>query len=406
MGQGDLREFLRIPNVECVAICDVDDTRAANGMQMVETEFNQKPGTVTRDFRHLLDRKDIDALIVATPDNWHALITVLACQAGKDVYVEKPLSLTMAEGDAMIKAARKYGRVVQAGTQYHSSEHLAEAVEYVRSGKLGNIALVRCFCYLDWMQALPSAPDSEPPATLDYDMWLGPAAWKPYNKHRLHFNFRWFWNSGAGLLGDWGVHLLDIALWGMDAKEPLSAASLGGKYAFPSDFRETPDAQQVLFEYPNFALLWEHAMGHNLGPHGKPTGISFYGSEGMLIADWDGWEVIPESTAYFHTTDNWKSGYFKRTLKGAGVAPQPSRGKDARAVHVRNFLDCMKTRKRPNADVEICHNTMMLCHLGNIAQRTGRKVVWDSAGHRIKDHAEAQVLTGREFRMPWAMPTL
>ena len=338
--------------------------------------------------------------------NWHALPAIMACQAGKDVYVEKPLSPSIGEDALMVQAARRHNRVVQAGTQYRSTPHFADAVQYVRSGKLGRISFVRAFCYLDWaMLRLAPVADSDPPPGLDYDMWLGPAPMRPYNRNRSHFHFRWHWDYASGLLGDWGVHLLDIALWGMDAGTVASAVSVGGKFAYPDDARETPDTQSVLYSYPGFTLVWEHAMGRGIGPvpGRRPTGVAFHGNEAMLHVDADGWEVFPETVgAPVVTRTN------PRVFKGPALPYQQAVG-DTTArttAHVRNFLECMRSRKRPNADVEICQKTMMACHLGNLAYRLGRQVRWDPAAGTIPGDAETRKMVTRRYRAPWKLPAV
>lgn len=401
MGRGDLREFLKVRGVECVGLCDVDAARLGAAEKEVRQQ-GHSPSVLTKDFRRIAEMKELEAVVIGATDNWHALPTITACQAGKDVYVEKPLSPTIGEDEAMAKAARKYDRVVQAGTQYRSAPHFADAVEYIRSGKLGRISLVRVFCYLDWMHELPPVPDSDPPAEVDYDFWLGPAPKRPFNKNRFHFHFRWYWDYAAGLLGDWGVHLLDIALWGMGAEPPETAASAGGKFSYPADARETPDTQTVTYTYPTYTMIWEHSMGHGIGPvpDSSPTGVAFYGSEGLLVTSAAGWRVYPETVGTM-VRDRSQP----RRFKGTGVPFQPSFG-DPRGDHVRNFLDCMRSRKRPNADIEICQKTMLACHLGNIAFRVGRQVRWDAEKRRIVNDPEAQTLVTRSYRAPWRLPEL
>src|SRR5688572_6973295 len=233
MGRGDLETFFLNPEVDCAVICDVDDAMIAKGLEVCRARRGSKPDTV-KDFRRLLERKDVDVVLIATPDHWHALPSIMACQAGKDVYVEKPLSICIAEGRAMVEAARKHDRVVQMGTQQRSAPHYTEAVEFVKSGQLGKVRLVRAWAYLDWKGELPPVADSEPPSTVDYDLWLGPARKRPFNKHRFHFSFRWYWDYSGGLMTDWGAHMIDIANWGMGIKAPNSAVSVGGKFGYPN----------------------------------------------------------------------------------------------------------------------------------------------------------------------------
>lgn len=393
MGWSDLRDMLRLGNVECVALCDVDDNQVANIRNNVEKNFNQKPTLLTRDFRRVIDHKEIDAVIVATPDHWHALPTVMACQAGKDVYVEKPLSLTIGEGRIMVDTARKYKRVVQMGTQQRSGSQFTEAVEYVRSGKLGKIRLVKTWAYQDWMGNIPVVPDEAPPSTVDYDMWLGPAPKRPFNRNRFHFNFRWYWDYSGGLMTDWGAHMIDIANWGMNVKAPLAAMSVGGKFGFPEDAEETPDTQQALWEFDGFSMIWEHATAIGKGPYDRDHGVAFHGNNGVLVVDRGGWEVYPE-------TETVKR---KKSYRMAGEPRRGTGGEDSHLSHVRNFVECMDSRQNPRSDVEIGHYSMMACHLSNIAFRVGRRVQWDIEKEQVVGDPEAQKLVTKQYRAPWKL---
>jgi predicted dehydrogenase len=394
MGNSDLRDMLRA-GAQLVALCDVDDDQTAKTKATAAKNFSQTPDLVTRDFRRVLDRKDIDAVIVATPDHWHAIPTVLACQAGKDVYVEKPLALTIGEGRVMVDAARRYKRVVQMGTQQRSATHFAEAVDYVKSGKLGKIRLVKTWAYQDWMGNIPVVPDSEPPATVDYDMWLGPAPKRPFNKNRFHFNFRWYYDYSGGLMTDWGAHMIDIANWGMGVKAPRSATSVGGKFGFPDDAEETPDTQQALWECDGFSMIWEHATAVGQGPYMRDHGVAFHGNNGVLVVDRGGWEVLPETET--------KSG--RKTYRMAGEPRRGTGGQDSHLAHVQNFLDSMDSRQPPRSDVEIGHNSMIACHLANIAFRTGRRVAWDVDKEQVIGDPEAQKLVTKAYRAPWTLAT-
>ncbi|HEY8535606.1 MAG TPA: Gfo/Idh/MocA family oxidoreductase [Vicinamibacterales bacterium] len=391
MGLSDLRQALRL-GAQLVALCDVDDAQSARVRETVDREFSQTPDLVTRDFRRVLDRSDIDAVIVATPDHWHALPTVMACQAGKDVYVEKPLSLTIREGRVMVEAARRHGRVVQMGTQQRSAPHYAEAIEYVKSGALGTIRLVKAWAYQDWMGNIPAVPDSDPPPTVDYDFWLGPAPLRPFNRNRFHFNFRWFWDYSGGLMTDWGAHMIDVANWGMGVTAPRAAVSTGGKFGFPDDAEETPDTLQALWEFDGFSMIWEHATGVGQGPYMRDHGVAFHGNNGVLVVDRGGWEVFPETET--------KDG--RRRYRRAGEPRRGARG-DYHQLHVRNFLECMDTRERPRSDVEIGHLSMVACHLANIAFRLKRRVAWDQATETVPGDPEAQALVDRPYRAPWKL---
>ena len=391
MGTNDLRQALRL-GAQVVALCDVDDGQAEKAKASIARGFSQTPELVTRDFRRVLDRTDVDAVIVGTPDHWHALPTVMACQAGKDVYVEKPLSLTIGEGRVMVDTARAHKRVVQMGTQQRSAPHYADAVAYVKSGALGKIRLVKTWAYQDWMGNIPVLPDSAPPPGVDYDMWLGPAPERPFNPNRFHFNFRWYYDYSGGLMTDWGAHMIDIANWGMGVTAPNATVSVGGKFGFPDDAEETPDTQQTLWEYDGYSMLWEHATAIGQGPYMRDHGVAFHGNNGVLVVDRGGWEVFPET----ETTGG------KKTYRFSGEPRHGSGGVDYHQLHVKNFLECIDSRERPRSDVEIGHNSMIACHLGNIAFRLKRRVAWDVAGEKAGD-AEAQAMVLKPYRAPWKL---
>jgi len=392
MGTSDLRQSLRLGS-QVVALCDVDDAQSARAKELVARDFSQTPEVVTRDFRRVLDRQDVDAVIVATPDHWHALATVMACQAGKDVYVEKPLSLAIGEGRVMVDVARAQKRVVQMGTQQRSAPHYADAVAYVQSGALGTIRLVKTWAYQDWMGNIPVKPDGPPPSTVDYDLWLGPAPVRPFNPNRFHFNFRWYYDYSGGLMTDWGAHMIDIANWAMNVKAPRATVSVGGKFGFPDDAEETPDTQQALWEYDGYSMIWEHATAVGQGPYMRDHGVAFHGNNGVLVVDRGGWEVYPET----------ETAAGRKKYRYAGEPRRGSGGVDYHQLHVKNFLECMDSRERPRSDVEIGHNSMIACHLGNIAFRTKRRVQWDVDGEKVVGDAEAQALVTKPYRAPWRL---
>jgi len=384
MGRGDLATFFLNPEVDCPIICDVDDAQLAEAAKLVEGQRGHKPDAV-KDFRRVIDRKDVDMVLVATPDHWHALPTVYACQAGKDVYCEKPLGKYIDEGRAMLEAARENKRVVQMGTQWRSGTHYRAAVEFVQSGKLGKIRMVRAWAYLDWVGGIGHPPDSDPPAGVDYDMWLGPAPKRPFNPNRFHFNFRWYWDYAGGLMTDWGVHLLNICLWAMGPETPLRVTSMGSKRVV-DDNTETPDTQVTVYDFPEYALIFEHQILGGIGPNGKPHGMLFSGTEGTLVIDEGGWEVIPEPK--------------RKTLEPyKGEA-----GRDARPAHVRNFLDCCISREKPVENLEIGHFVSTTAHLGNLAFRTKTEIHWDAKKERAIDNAKANELVACHYRKPWKLP--
>lgn len=392
MGKTNLRDFLRVPEVECPAIADVDEERLGEGLQIVQEARGNTPEGY-RDFRRIMDRKDIDAIIVATPDHWHALPTIYACQTGKDVYVEKPLATTIEEGRAMVAAARRYGRIVQVGTQQRSAGHFRDAVTFVRNGELGRIRMVRAWTYLDWKGDIGNPPDGDPPPHVDYDLWLGPAPKRPFNPMRFHHNFRWFWDYSGGLMTDWGAHMVDVVMWALD-EDPVGAMAIGGKYGFPDDIRETPDTQQSIVEYPSFTVLWEHMIGCGIGPWQREHGVEFHGENGILVVDRGGWEIHSE-------TDRFRQP--ERVLRMTPT-PRQAGSSDYHFTHVQNFIDCMASRQRPVADVEIGHRSAIACHLANIAVRLRRYFRWDGAGEQIIGDAEGQALVGRTYRPPWVLP--
>ncbi len=383
MGRGDLATFFKSPEVDCPVICDVDDAQLAKGVELVKEARSYEPDTV-KDFRGVIDRKDVDVVLVATPDHWHALPTVYACQAGKDVYVEKPLATSVAEGRAMLDAARDNNRVVQMGTQWRSGDHYREAVNIVQSGKLGKIRLVRAWAYLDWVGGIGNPPDTAPPEGVDYDMWLGPTPKRPFNKNRFHFNFRWYWDYAGGLMTDWGVHLLNIAMWAMGPEHPTTIGCSGGKHVL-TDSTETPDTQIAVYDFPSYTLVWEYQVLGGVGLGGRPHGLSFSGSDATLILDASGWEIIPE--------------------KNKDVAVQTGKaGPDARPAHVRNFLDCVISRNQPVENLDVGHFVSTVAHLGNVSFRAGRQIAWDPEKERIRGDRKADKLLRVKYRKPWKMP--
>ncbi len=391
-GKANLEQFLTLPDVDVAAVAEVDSHRLAEGLKLVAAARGKSPDGYP-DFRKLLDRPDIDAVVVSTPDHWHALAAIFACQAGKDVYVEKPLATTIEEGRTIVSAARRHGRVVQVGIQQRSARHFQEAVDFVRSGRLGKIRMVRAWAYLDWKGDIGFPPDEPPPPELDYGMWLGPAPERPYNRMRTHHNFRWCWDYSGGLQTDWGAHMIDVVMWAM-GEDPVGAMSIGGKIGFPHDIRETPDTQQSVIEFPSYSLLWEHMIGCGVGPWQREHGCEFHGENGIAVVDRGGWEVVPE-------TDRYKQR--ERVQRMEGLPRQPGSG-DFHLEHIKNFVACVKSRQTPTGDVEIGHRSVTAPHLANIAVRLRRRIQWDPRAEAIVGDPEAQSLVGREYRRPWVLP--
>jgi predicted dehydrogenase len=391
MGFADIQAFLGQPNTECGAICDVDDNVLNKRAAEIEKIQGKKP-EMFRDFRKLLERKDLDVIIIGTPDHWHCLPFIYACQAGKDVYCEKPLSNSIEEINLMQKAVKKYDRVVQIGQWQRSDDHWQNAISYVNSGKLGKIRTVRAWSYQGWMKSVPVLPDEAVPAGVDYDFWLGPAASRPFNRNRFHFTFRWFWDYAGGMMTDWGVHILDYALFGMKVSNPVSVMAMGGKYAYPEDACETPDTLQALFEFNGFTLLWDHGIGIDGGYYGRSHGVGFVGNNGTLVVDRGGWEVIPEKE--------------NNVPKMERIALQPGLGKGLEN-HMKNFISCIKDRSlSPNANIEIGANIARIANLGNIAYKTGRRLYWDGAQSRFINDREADTYLKANYRKPWELPVI
>lgn len=373
-GTTNLKAFLG-QGCNVAAICDVDsDVRKA--ALAITSEKKQNP-TEYGDYRKVLDRKDIDAVILTVPDHWHALMTIHGCQAGKDVYCEKPLSLTINEGRRMTDAARKYNRVVQTGSQQRSGEEFWKACTLVRNGAIGKIKEVLVgIPKSNYPGPLP--PDSTPPANLDYEMWLGPAPYRPYNEKRVHYNFRFWWDYSGGQITNFGAHHLDIAQWalGMDDSGPVAVE---GKATFNQpNISEVTETCRITYTYDNGVKV---ILGQ-LDPE-IPNGAKFIGEKGTvsvnrgkLASD------IPELL----------------TADFAGMPIQLYRSKN----HHADFLNCIKTREKPVADVEIGHRSATVCHLGNIVARLGRGVKWDPKAEKFVNDPEAQAMTDRPYRAPWS----
>jgi predicted dehydrogenase len=382
----DSNAFLAHPECEIAAVCDVDDAQIAKTLARLDKAGQPKPGA-SKDFRRILDRKDIDVVLVCTPDHWHALPTIMAIRAGRDVYVEKPLATTIGEGRAMRDAAQEHGRICQMGTHWRSGEHYSEAIEMVRSGKLGKIRQVRCWAYLDWIRDIGNPPDGPVPAGVDYDMWLGPAPARPFNSNRFHFNFRWFWDYAGGLMTDWGVHLINIALWAMGPDWPQSVVSSGGKYLL-TDNSETPDTQITVYDFPSYTLIWEHQVQCGLGPDRREHGVMFTGADATLILDTNGWEVIAEPK---------KRGTMVEMKRSART------DESVRAAHVRNFLDSVKSRKPAVENLDVGHHVSAVAHLGNLALRSRSRIEWDAEAQKVRGDHPANALVSRRYRAPWQL---
>ena len=395
-----LDSFLPQPDVEIIAVADVDDQHAGKTAERIEEEQGTAPHTA-RDYRVMLDRKDLDAVIIATPDHWHALPAIHAVLAGKDVYVEKPVAHNVAEGQAMLSAARKTNKIMAVGTQQRSSSHFQKAVEIVQSGKLGKVFWVQTWNYENISPlGMSRIPDTAAPAHVDYDRWLGPAPERPFNPARFHLLFRWYFDYAGGMMSDWGVHLNDIVIWALCSKGPKSVYTTGGIFTTDDD-RDTPDTLQVVYEFPECTLTYSMRKGNGLKLNGHDYGILFCGTDGSLLLDRNGFEVIPDAVVMPY---GLKSVLGDRTLRKIALKPETAKGVDGQDSHVRNFLDCIRSRALPTCDIEIAHRSTNTCHLGNIAYKLGRKLEWDAEAERFKNDPEADALLKREPRKGYELP--
>jgi len=387
-GLADWQRFLKQPDVNPVAACDVYEPflkKATQGTSIA----------AYKDFRRLLDRKDIDAVIVATPDHWHAVQTVMACEAGKDVYCEKPLSLTVREGRLMADAARKHGRIVQTGSQQRSGAHYQKAVTLVQDGAIGPVHKISAGFTRNVVPGFVARElKNGLTAELDWEMWLGPAPFVPFNPYRCIYHFRWFWNYSGGQMTNFGAHDLDIARWALRANAPGSVAAFGGRYEL-KDGGETPDVQEVIYDFPDATLgggkgcivSW---TGREIGTSpGEP--LVFHGTKGTLALSRRGFKIAPETWRGDPPTDK------------PAMDPVQEPGSEMEATHVRNFLDAVKTRKAPVAGIEEGHRTATMCHLGNIATRLGRSLRWDAVKEEFVGDADANRRLHYEYRKPWKL---
>lgn len=384
-GYADLASFLKNPEVECVALCDVD-RNVLNRRTDDLVKLNAPKPALFLDYRKMLENKDIDVVIIGTPDHWHCLQFVNSLEAGKHVYVEKPIGNSIAEINIMHKAAKKHGKMVQVGQWQRSQPHFVDAINYLKTGKLGRIRTCKAWSYVDWKSAVPKVPDTPVPDGVDYNMWLGPAPRRPFNKNRFHFTWRWYWEYGNGLMTDWGVHLIDYILYGMGKTIPASVMAIGGKYAFPDDDMVTPDTMTAVYDFKDFTMIWEHTIGIGLGNWKRPHGMSYIGENGTLVLDRNGWEVFPE----------------KQRMEALPVQKNVGDGLD---LHVKNFLDCMKnnTPQKLHAGINVGRDVALVAQMGNIAFRTGEKVNWDDSKQTFQT-STANKLIIPEYHNGWTLP--
>jgi predicted dehydrogenase len=381
--------------VTFAAVCDLNPPSRAEAKTWAGPEAR-----AYKDFRDLLEQRDLDAVLIATPDHWHAIPTVLACEAGKHIYVEKPLAHNILEGQAMVKAARSTGKIVAAGTQQRSATHFPECADMVQGGSLGDVRMVRVWNYSNiFPKGFGRVPDSEPPKGLDWDFYLGPAPKVPFNRLRFLATYRFFWDYAGGTITDFGTHRFDTVHQIIGATAPRAVSASGGRFSIEDD-TETPDILQATYEYPGFVLSYEACLlnAHGLGGRtpgmkyynarrleDRPNGMAFYGTKGALFADRYGYDVYPEA--------------------GSDVPRKHVQSYDATDRHTRNFVEAVRGKSKCAAPIELGHQATTVAHLGNIAFHTGRKIRWDAEKEECVDDAEANRRLGRKARKPWDLIT-
>ena len=391
MGFGDLQNHLNIPGVKCFGLCDVDQIVLNEKAAEIFKTYNQKP-KLYGDYRKLLENKDIHAVIIGTPDHWHCLPMVNACEAGLDVYVEKPMANSIEECNLMVKAANRYNRVVQIGQQQRSGAHWNKINQMVKTGRIGTLRKVNIWGNFNYRIGLPITADTLVPSGVDYDFWLGPAPLRSFNPTRFHGDWRMFWNYGGGLMTDWGVHLIDMALWAKDVKTPpKKILASGANLSFRKNAHETYDTMSVIFEMDDYQITWQHTAGIQNGPWNKMYGIEFVGDLGTIVADRGGYKIIPQ----------WDDE--KKVNK---TEPETfDKGGENHPEHARNFIDCIKSRQKPVCTPEIGRAVAVAAHSANIAVRTGENLLlWDEAKGRFSNSEKANQFIVPEYRKPWALP--
>ncbi len=382
MGTGRLRDFMKHSDMDVAALCDLDTTHVDRALALVDKAGRPKPETF-HDFRKLLERKDIDAVMIATPDHWHALPTVAACQAGKDVFVEKPLCYSIGEGRAMAEAARRYKRITQMGNHIHNDlPNYRRVVEIVKSGMLGKIDRVYCAMTSN-EKSLGKPADCAPPKELDYEFWLGPAPKRPYNPNRSHFTYRYFWDYSGGYFIDFWCHYTDVVYWALDLQAPKNVSAAGGRWLV-DDNGETPDTLEVLYEYPGLVLSW------TLHPKGRPgydhmgSCVIFEGTEATLVTNYTRHEL-------------WVKG------KKVDDFQRPPQSIPDSPGHIREFLNSIKSRELTTCNVDYGFRLTKGGLLGNIAFRSGERIYWDDQKERIQGNSKANQLVTRRYRKPWKL---
>jgi predicted dehydrogenase len=391
MGFGILKHHLDTGMVNCVVLCDVDDAVLKEKAQSVKNDYNQAPDLL-KDYRRVLERKDIDAVIIGTPDHWHCLMTVDACSAGKDVYVEKPMANTIGECNIMVKATKRYNRIVQVGQQQRNGKVFIDSMNLIKGGEIGTLRKVNIWANFNYGLGTTLVEDSPVPEGVDYEMWLGPAPKRPFNKARFHGSWRHFWDYGGGLMSDWGVHLIDMGLWAKDiVTGPQKVVTYADNLSKQVMARETFDTMNVIYPQKDFVINYDLTAGIQQGPFNSAYGLQFIGEKGTLVADRSKYHLYPE----------WDG------QKNAPKTEEVSftEGQESHRQHVDNFLDCLKTRKTPACPPEVGRAAAVHVHIANISARVGESVLlWDDANSRFTNSEKANQLITPEYRAPWKLP--
>jgi predicted dehydrogenase len=408
-GDQVLDAFLEHKDCEVPVICDIYQPYLDFAARKIGNQPQQ-----FRDYRRVLDRKDVDAVVISTPDHWHALQMIHACQAGKDVYVEKPLSLCVVEGRRMVDAARQNRRVVQVGLHRRSSPLCREVAEFIRKGGIGNVTVARAFhIQNEWPRGIGHPADEEPPADFDWDAWLGPAPRRPYNRNRTFYRFRWFYNYSGGQLTNFGVHYLNMIHWALGQNAPLAVAAMGGKFAGMNDNREVPDTMEVMWTYPGDTLV-TFSQFNATAPNAslnRTCEIEFRGTKGTLylLGNGSGYEVVPDSLAANDFPARTpldrarERGY--RTGAKPQIQPRAGKGSAPTSLHARNFLDCIRSRETCSCDIEVGHRDTSAALIANIAHKTKAYLEWDAKTERFTNKADANRYLSYTYRAPYKLPS-
>jgi predicted dehydrogenase len=402
-GKSDLLRLIQVAPVEVVSLCDVDKRMLADAAEIVASrQVSKKKPRTYADYREMLKEKDLDIVLIATPDHWHALPMIAAAEAGVDMYVQKPISVDVVEGQAMLAAARKHNRVVQVGTQRRSTPHLIEARDQViKEGKLGKVGLVEIYCYYT-MRASENPPDTAPPEYLDYEMWTGPAPMRPYNKLVHPRGWRAFMEYGNGIVGDMCIHMFDMTRWMLDLGWPKSVSSSGGILIDRKSKANISDTQTAVFDYGDMQVVWQHRTWGDPPDPKYPWGATFYGDKGTLKASVMSYDFVPRgggTPIHKDVTYEFEQYPEDRTEKDLERHVAPAiRG------HMKDLLTCIEKRSKPVADIEQGYISTTSCILANLSMKLGRGLRWDAAKGQVIGDEEANKLLRRPYRQPWTHP--